>query len=463
MASRPRVLPFSGDDDAYNHYLEQFFLTVKARYPSAFKETCCLIPAPSFLATNEEQENSSLQVCHYDPTPPPLTHDAPRVTQRATRLLERIPRTEKDWQIARHQLGFENEQQILSSLSKIRGCAWRFKQHELKDHSISALGEQATAFTQELSALSGFVTLISFLFFVTCCFEESIGADRSEVDAAMKNFISAQKDSKLGEETRFLRKIRAGTLKVVALIDRLYEKLGHRAFELLFYLKLYPTVLCHLTNSDVDYIISSVEAWDPTQEVQAHAPLYVVFLLQLWRPNKTLAEIRRSLGARLFNNTEANPLSQVLERRTLFPSSEGEGNLHISLKRKRNETSPATSYQNVELDSPSSRPRPLDPSSTISSDRSPSYFPNSIISVDTNSTTVSDGQPLSPGQGPMLCYDTGIEEEARNITSLSLSKKALETGTLPSQDMDWDEPDDWIRGTEVELIGPNATEEFYAA
>lgn len=236
MASRPRVLPFSGDDDAYNHYLEQFFLTVKARYPSAFKETCCLIPAPSFLATNEEQENSSLQVCHYDPTPPPLTHDAPRVTQRATRLLERIPRTEKDWQIARHQLGFENEQQILSSLSKIRGCAWRFKQHELKDHSISALGEQATAFTQELSALSGFVTLISFLFFVTCCFEESIGADRSEVDAAMKNFISAQKDSKLGEETRFLRKIRAGTLKVVALIDRLYEKLGHRAFELLFYL-----------------------------------------------------------------------------------------------------------------------------------------------------------------------------------------------------------------------------------
>ncbi|SCO87662.1 uncharacterized protein FRV6_11789 [Fusarium oxysporum] len=296
MASRPRVLPFSGDDDAYNHYLEQFFLTVKARYPSAFKETCCLIPAPSFLATNEEQENSSLQVCHYDPTPPPLTHGAPRVTQRATRLLERIPRTEKDWQIARHQLGFENEQQILSSLSKIRGCAWRFKQHELKDHSISALGEQATAFTQELSAFS-----------------------------------------------------------------------------------------------------------------------------------------------------------------------EDEGNLHISLKRKRNETSPATSYQNIELDSPSSRPRPLDPSSTISSDRSPSYFPNSIISVDTNSTTVSDGHPLSPGQGPMLCYDTGIEEEARNITSLSLSKNALETGTLPSQDMDWDEPDDWIRGTEVELIGPNATEEFYAA
>ncbi|KAI7766377.1 hypothetical protein LZL87_013151 [Fusarium oxysporum] len=430
MASRPRVLPFSGDDDAYNHYLEQFFLTVKARYPSAFKETCCLIPAPSFLATNEEQENSSLQVCHYDPTLPPLTHDAPRVTQRATRLLERIPRTEKDWQIARHQLGFENEQQILSSLSKIRGCAWRFKQHELKDHSISALGEQATAFTQELSALSGFVTLISFLFFVTCCFEESIGADRSEVDAAMKNFISAQKDSKLGEETRFLKKIRAGTLKVVALIDRLYEKLGHRAFELLFYLKLYPTVLCHLTNSDVDYIISSVEAWDPTQEVQARAPLYVVFLLQLWRPNKT---------------------------------SEGEGNLHISLKRKRNETSPATSYQNIELDSPSSRPRLLDPSSTISSDRSPSYFPNSIISVDTNSTTVSDGHSLSPGQGPMLCYDTGIEEEARNITSLSLSKNALETGTLPSQDIGWDEPDYWIRGTEVELIGPNATEEFYAA
>ncbi|KAG8677903.1 hypothetical protein FPOAC1_003931 [Fusarium poae] len=428
MASRPRVLPFSGDDGAYNHYLEQFFLTVKARYPSAFKETCCLIPAPSFLATNEEQENSSLQVCHYDPTPPPLTHDAPRVTQRATRLLERIPRTEKDWQIARHQLGFENEQQILSSLSKIRGCAWRFKQHELKDHSISALGEQATAFTQELSALSGFVTLISFLFFVTCCFEESIGADRSKVDAAMKNFISAQKDSKLGEETRFLRKVRAGTLKVVALIDRLYEKLGHRAFELLFYLKLYPTVLCHLTNSDVDYIISSVDAWDPTQEVQARTPLYVVFLLQLWRPNK---------------------------------SSEDEGNLHISLKRKRNETSPATSYQNIELDSPSSRPRPLDPSSTISSDRSPSYFPNSIISVDTNSTTLSDGHPLSPSQGPMLCYDTGIEEEARNITSLSLSKNALETGTLPSQDRD--EPDDWIRGTEVELIGPNATEEFYAA
>lgn len=83
--------------------------------------------------------------------------------------------------------------------------------------------------------------------------------------------------------------------------------------------------------------------------------------------------------------------------------------------------------------------------------------------MDTNSTTVSDGHPLSPGQGPMLCYDTGIEEEARNITSLSLSKNALETGTLPSQDMDWDEPDDWIRGTEVELIGPNATEEFYAA
>jgi hypothetical protein len=250
MASRPRVLPFSGNDDAYNQYLEQFFLTVKARHPSAFVATCSLISAPSYgvkdpsagrpdtqLPTNAEQENSPLQICHYNPTLPQTTDEAFRATPRSTRLLERIPKTEKDWQKARHQLGFENSEQILSYLSRIQGCAWRFEQHGLTDYSITALGKQAIAFTQELSGLSGFVALISFLFFVACCFDKNTGTDKLEVEAAMKKFLDAQqKDSKLGGNTRVLAKIMAGTLKVVALIDRLYDKLKHRAFELLFYL-----------------------------------------------------------------------------------------------------------------------------------------------------------------------------------------------------------------------------------
>jgi hypothetical protein len=77
---------------------------------------------------------------------------------------------------------------------------------------------------------------------------------------------------------------------------------------------------------------------------------------------------------------------------------------------------------------------------------------------------VSGGErPLSSGRGPMLCSDPGIEEEARNLPSFSLSNNIrLETGILPSHDIRWDEADDWLCGIEVERIGPNATEEFYA-
>lgn len=214
----------------------------------------------------------------------------------------KIPKTEQQWQTARQHLGIENERQVLSYLSKIQGCAWKFEQDELHDYSISALGKQAVAFTQELSGLSGFTGFISFLFITACCLDKNTGTDELEVISALEAFLKAQKGIKLKNNSRFPRKVMTGALKVVALIDRLYDKLEHRAFELLIHLckpmpsyagtfvndkAISPTDLCHLTQDDITHIESAVDAWKPTEEIQAGAPLYIVYLLQLWRPTQT--------------------------------------------------------------------------------------------------------------------------------------------------------------------------------
>lgn len=219
----------------------------------------------------------------------------------------------------------------------------------------------------------------------------------------------------------------------------------------------------------------------------------------------SLAEIGKSLGTHLFNETESNILSQALERYTLVPSllarrglvrSKREGILDLSLKRKRNETDNQTRHdtsngphhfaQELEqeaLHGIGSRFFDSSPTTSmlesLSSGCSPSCFSSSNTSEITNLTLVSGRQdyvesnlqfgtsgkngscggerPPSSGRGPMLCSDAGVEEEARSLAACGLTKYVyVDTETPPSVNVGLDEVDeDWLHALGSRNISPN--------
>lgn len=72
-----------------------------------------------------------------------------------------------------------------------------------------------------------------------------------------------------------------------------------------------------------------------------------------------------------------------------------------------------------------------------------------------------NSRPLSAGNGPMLCPDEGMDEETRNLATCGLTKVSeyAENETLPSQSMNFEGDDDWIRAIGAGDITSNGPRE----
>ncbi|SPJ72377.1 uncharacterized protein FTOL_02105 [Fusarium torulosum] len=397
MPSQPCLSPLLGHNSVHGQYLEQFVSAVRDRYPAVFDEVHSLITSP----------RQTLQIEFFDQhqTLAKATRRPPKISGWAQRLVNKIPRTENEWQKARRILGIENEENILSCLSRFRACGYDPEHGSPDGYSIFALADRVLSFTQEPSNSPGSVALTSFLFIITCHFDKSMASTDVEVTSALEAFLVKQNVKSKKSSKRYI----TGALKVAALIDRLYGKLQHRAFELLmhFFKPLNDTMpytnLCNITENDLSHIESQVEIWKPVSEIQASAPFCIVHLLQLWRPTCNLAQIGESLKTALHYTTGPNVLLQALEKQSLSPC----------LKRKRDE-------------------------SDWCGDKRASYW----------------------SEDPTLCSDAGIVKPSRLGDPKSTPHVYAAVEMLPSQNVGLEEvDDDWVNAFAVGNISTNGQPE----
>ncbi|KPM43725.1 hypothetical protein AK830_g2833 [Neonectria ditissima] len=499
MNTRSRLWQFSGDNDAYCRFLEDTLMPVYEEQPLLFPQLHkqSLRPfksQPSVDNTKRSPEKTP------SPTPnnlkieiwtPSTTSKQPRkpspshVSDRWLTVIKKIPQDEEQWQSARRDHGLDTREHILLYLSEIHSCSWRHEAGEIQGYSLSELADRALRLCRNATKLQGLSNLISFLFVATCCVDEAVDEGNSSTNAALNSFFQALHPEEWSDESGDLRRIKTGVIRVIGMIDRLFDLIGHRAFELLIYMT--PTTLRRVTQSDVDHTISFVSKQRRAEEVlakevQATEPLYVVHLLKLWRPDLTYKVIGDSLGTSLFNHGKVLPPSSLGKRRR------DDSDDRISQRDSGRQYDPIRDTGN-NRDSHADGEHPFDPSlhwanglnpGSPSSYRSASCFSDSRISNATDLTSVSTrgssptgivpdidwsgepcggSRPLSAGNGPMLCPDVGMDEETRNLASCGLTKGSdyVENATLPSQNMNFEGDDDWIRAIEageVTSIGP---------
>ncbi|KAH7000863.1 hypothetical protein EDB80DRAFT_685842 [Ilyonectria destructans] len=492
MSTRSRLWEFDGDDDAYRQFLEDTIVAAYAKQPFLFQ-----LPIKRSLEKTSSPTSNDLEIQIWTPIttpkPTPKRPSKSNLSNSWSAVIKRIPQNEEQWQSTRQVHGLDTRENILLYLSKIRSCSWTHNADKIPGYSLSELGNRAVTLCREVTQLRGLSNLISFLFVAACCVDEAVGGDTPSTNAAIKSFFQAlygeewSNGKKWSDESDNLRRIKKGAVRVIGMIDRLYDLIEHRAFELLIYLCMAPTTLRRLTDDEVDYTISLVSKQKVAKEVlakeiQATEPLDVVYLLKLWRPHLTCELIGESLGTSLSHNRTVLPPSSLGKRRR------DNSDDRIELRDSGRQYDPIRDTGD-KGDLHADGDHAFDPSlywanrlGSPSSCRSTSCFSDSRISNATDLTPVTtqgsslmslspgiswtdepygNSRPLSAGHGPMLCPDEGMDEETRNLATCGLTKGSdyTENETLPSQSMNFEGDDDWMRAIGAGDITSNGPRE----
>ncbi|CVL08117.1 uncharacterized protein FMAN_14219 [Fusarium mangiferae] len=118
------------------------------------------------------------------------------------------------------------------------------------------------------------------------------------------------------------RKDRAAVLNLIKMLDRLYFRLEHRAFELLVIWDIPLTKLRKWTSRTFDEFLSSLPevSFRPTAEEQASLAFYVPFLIQLIRPQYSLQVIQNALKTRTLTQQDLDRFKENYRTRQCPPS-----------------------------------------------------------------------------------------------------------------------------------------------
>lgn len=104
---------------------------------------------------------------------------------------------------------------------------------------LPELSGRAASLVQAATQLSGFSSLILFMFIATCYVDEAVSGDSEHANAAIVASFEALYGEKRWDDEDSLRRLKRGVVMVIRMLDQLYREIGHCAFELLIYLCKY--------------------------------------------------------------------------------------------------------------------------------------------------------------------------------------------------------------------------------
>ncbi|KAF4972997.1 hypothetical protein FSARC_574 [Fusarium sarcochroum] len=136
--------------------------------------------------------------------------------------------------------------------------------------------------------MRGLSSLVSFLFMAACLVDENVTQNSERADQALKSFFQVIDGGGQHDEDRWLKRCKAGILRVVNMIDQIYYKIGDPAFELLVYMYLKPNILQHVSKYDISYTVALFQdgKWGQPE-----------------KNNENLEAIGNALGTSLSGNT----------------------------------------------------------------------------------------------------------------------------------------------------------------